>query len=60
MCDLCNCNFFSSNFKCAVCNKFLEEHKLIYEKEIERKILGYSYANDYYPFNQKMIEELLI
>ena len=58
-CDKCNCFIFNSNFKCAVCGKFLEEHKLIYEREIERKVLGYTFGKDYYPFNEKMIKELL-
>ena len=59
-CDKCNnCLIFSSNFKCAVCGKFLEEHKLIYEREIERKVLGYTFGKDFYPFNEKMIQELL-
>lgn len=49
-CKKCGCGMFESSFCCAVCNKFWQDHEMIYELEPERKSNGKPVANDYIPF----------
>ena len=37
-CKKCGCSSFTSAFCCAVCNKFWQDHQMMYETEDERKL----------------------
>ena len=51
-CKKCGCGEFNSAFCCAVCNKFWQDHEMIYETESERKMNGKPVREDYIPFNE--------
>ena len=51
-CKKCGCGEFNSAFCCAVCNKFWQDHEMIYETEDERKMNGKPVREDYIPFNE--------
>ncbi|MCQ2815691.1 MAG: FAM221A/B family protein [archaeon] len=51
-CKTCGCSGFNSDFCCAVCNKFWQDHEMIYELENERIANGKPVREDYIPFNE--------
>ena len=51
-CKKCGCGEFNSAFCCAVCNKFWQDHEMIYETENERKMNGKPVREDFIPFNE--------
>lgn len=51
-CKSCGCAGFNSAFCCAVCNKFWQDHEMIYELESERIANGKPVREDYIPFNE--------
>lgn len=51
-CKKCGCGGFNSAFCCAVCNKFWQDHEMIYELENERIANGKPVREDYIPFNE--------
>lgn len=51
-CKKCGCGAFNSAFCCAVCNKFWQDHEMIYELESERTAAGKPVREDYIPFNE--------
>ena len=51
-CNLCNCNMFHSDFCCVVCNKFWEDHFMIYDLENDRIKKGKPVREDFIPFNE--------
>ena len=51
-CKKCGCAQFNSAFCCAVCNKFWQDHEMIYETEDERRAAGKGVREDFIPFNE--------
>ena len=51
-CKKCGCGEFNSAFCCAVCNKFWQDHEMIYETENERRMNGKAVREDFIPFNE--------
>ena len=51
-CKKCGCGSFNSAFCCAVCNKFWQDHEMIYETEDERRMNGKGVREDFIPFNE--------
>ena len=51
-CKKCGCGAFNSAFCCAVCNKFWQDHEMVYETEDERKMNGKGVREDFIPFNE--------
>ena len=51
-CKKCGCGAFNSAFCCAVCNKFWQDHQMMYETEDERRMAGKPVREDFIPFNE--------
>jgi hypothetical protein len=49
-CEKCNCYSFNSNFCCVVCNKFWQDHEMLWELEHERYMEKRAIGEDYIPF----------
>jgi hypothetical protein len=51
-CMKCGCFKFNSNFCCAVCDKFWQDHEMIWELEHERYMCNKPIAQDFLPFRE--------
>lgn len=51
-CLKCNCFSFNSNFCCVVCNKFWQDHEMLYELEHERYMNKKAIGVDFLPFSE--------
>jgi len=51
-CSQCSCSSFFSNFCCVVCNKFWNDHEVIYELEHERYMSKKPIQQDFMPLNE--------
>lgn len=51
-CKKCNCFAFNSNFCCAVCDKFWQDHEMIWELEHERYMGKKPIGQDFVPFTE--------
>jgi hypothetical protein len=49
-CKKCSCFAMSSNFCCAVCDKFWQDHEMLYELEHERYMNKKPIGEDFIPF----------
>lgn len=51
-CKLCSCHTFISNFCCVVCDKFWQDHEMLYELEHERYMNKKQIGEDFMPFSE--------
>jgi hypothetical protein len=51
-CKLCSCHSFNSNFCCVVCDKFWQDHEMLYELEHERYMIKKQIGEDFMPFSE--------
>lgn len=58
-CEECNCEGFKSNFCCGVCGNPWENHITLFQTKEQREKNGESVGNDYEPFTQEQLENLM-
>lgn len=51
-CRKCNCGLFNSAFCCVVCNKYWQDHEMVYELEHERYMNKKAIGEDFIPLKE--------